>query len=196
MSVYYYNGSPILAPFSIRSNEPVFHADTLTLKVQRVSQGSQRWELSFNVLTSDNSVDLFVSSLNEIDTAQNMIMPQLKQITDTLDLSGSPVCSTTAAGSTTVTITGGGGILKKGYFIKFSNHSKIYVVLTDTTLTNSGVSLSIYPKLRTGVTNTTTVLTKENATFSYFRNIDNIGGITFSDGILSSPGTVDLIEAI
>ena len=55
MSVYYYNGAQILAPFTITSNEPMFDMTTISLKTQRASQGAQRWELSFDIIAENSN---------------------------------------------------------------------------------------------------------------------------------------------
>ena len=41
---YYYKGAKILAPLTIKSNEPIYDTDTISLAKQRASQGAQRWE--------------------------------------------------------------------------------------------------------------------------------------------------------
>ena len=44
---YTFQGQDIVAPFRLSSNEPVFSADSVSLKVRRVKQGAQRWEIEF-----------------------------------------------------------------------------------------------------------------------------------------------------
>jgi len=40
------------------------------------------------------------------------------------------------------------------------------------------------------------MLTFDEVTLSYFNSMDDIKGITYSDGVLASPGTITLIEAL
>jgi hypothetical protein len=50
----------------------------------------------------------------------------------------------------------------------------------------------LYPTPPSGLTYSTVA----NATIRYFRGVDNLRGITFSDGVLASPGTIEIIEAL
>jgi hypothetical protein len=195
MSVYYFNGAQILAPLSIISNEPIYDVDTVSLSKQRAYQGAQRWEISFNtVTTSETEADMLVGMITGITTAQNMIMPQLPSVdlantaTSTLAINANQ-----AAGQSSVTIVSD-GIISKGSFIKFSNHAKIYMVTADVVAGTAPVS--IYPSLRSAVTTAHTFQTGGSATFNYYRDIDNSRGITFDDGILSTTGIVRLVEAL
>jgi hypothetical protein len=209
MSVYYFNGSPIAAPLTIKSNEPTFDVDTISLAKQRSSQGSQRWELSFNVLTADNAMELFMSGINKtggtgFTEAASMIMPQIAS--NGVTVAGSNGIVTNAFSSahvsqvdidmTSGTGTTNTGTIKRGYFIKFGNHSKIYVVTEDCTLAGPAPTLKFYPNLVNSVITATTVLIGDSVTLSYWRDISDIKGITFSDGILSSPGTINLVESV
>jgi len=217
MANYYYEGAQILAPFQIISNHPIYDSDTISLKKQRGDQGHQRWELSFNLLANDNMADLLVSStqIPSSAAASTMIMPQLKEVEDlnTIAISVSYTWTTNntvyskpavhlpaTANSASVTIFNSSGItgtLKKGNFIKFSNHDKVYLVTADAVFSgNTNVSLGIYPKLRKPVTAGSTLEIGSNVLLSYYRDISNIQGIVFTDGILSNVGTVDLKEAL
>ena len=130
---YYYNGAKILAPLSIASNEPVFDVDTVSLSKQRASQGAQRWEVAFNTVTSgETEADLLVGIITNLAVADTMIMPQLPSVDRTNTIGASRPISTTAAGSSTVFMNNN-GLLSKGSFIKFSNHSKVYMVTADHT---------------------------------------------------------------
>jgi len=61
-------------------------------------------------------------------------------------------------GATSVNVSGGSGTLSAGDFIKFSNHTKVYQLTDDITLTGSD-TLEFYPSLVTApVAPTTTVL--------------------------------------
>jgi len=203
---YYYNGSPILAPFQIRSNEPVFSADTASLKHFRTGQGVQRWEMSFEIETSDNSVDMLLGQIDAADAVQTMIMPQMREALAnfTHTSSGNRTIAVNGAHTTTDTTIaynmGGSsgamsGVVSKGSFIKFSNSDKVYLVKQNATTGGSG-TLHIHPPLQKALTGSETVAVGDNCTFAYFTQPDNITGITFSDGFISSPGTITLLEAV
>jgi hypothetical protein len=201
MSVYYYNGSQILAPLQITSNEPVYSTDSISLKQLRASQGAQRWELSFNVLTNDNAADLLLGAIDEIDSVGSMVMPQLKEVSDknTLVVDTSSVAVSAAGGSSSVTVsrTGNSGLLPRGSFVKFSNHDKVYIVKQDVDFFGIGnTAISIYPALTSALTAGHSIVMGDSVDFTYYRSVDDITGITYMDGILADPGRITLIEAL
>ena len=161
---YYFEGYEIVAPLSIASNEPMFDADTISLKKQRSSQGAQRWELSFNIVTTTPADALL--TIVDFDTVQNMTMPQLKEVNDRLSTVNYP----------------------KGAFVTGSNN-KVYMIKSDA---SSVVDSNLYPTPPSGLTYSTVA----NATIRYYRDISDLRGITFSDGILADPGTINIIEAL
>src|SRR6056297_107769 len=171
MSTYYYKGAVIAAPFTIESNEPYFESDTLSLKHQRTAQGAQRWELSFSVITRDY-VTMFIDTVDETNLAETMIMPQLPPVEDLLTASGTlPVNGTPVVGqkAINVLVDTASGLIPKGYFIKFSDHDKLYLVTSDCVLNGTGVqTLNIYPGLQFATTGN--VLTGSSALFSYYRD--------------------------
>ena len=87
----------------------------------------------------------------------------------------------------------GSGVIPAGSFIKFSNHSKVY--LTESTVNGSG-STRIHPGLIQSVPSSTGIQHGSNCFLTYSRDVNDIKGITFSDGILSNAGTVNLVEEI
>jgi len=197
MATYYFEGEKILAPLTINSNEPMFDADTISLKKQRAGQNAQRWELSFNIVSEDPS-NLLVNTIANFDSANTMVMPQIKTIEDRLTALGT-INASGSSGSTSITVSktsGNSGLIPKGYFIKFSNHNKIYMVLSDVDLNGTGnTSVNIYPALVSNISNNSINL-KSSTTIRYYRDISDIKGITFSDGVLSDIGTINIIEAL
>jgi hypothetical protein len=76
----------------------------------------------------------------------------------------------------------------KGAFVTGSNN-KVYMVKTDAA---SVVDSNLYPTPPSGLTYSTVA----NATIRYYREVSDLRGITFNDGILASPGTISIIEAL
>jgi len=203
MAKYFYKGSPILAPLSITSNQPIFASDTVSLKQIRAAQNAQRWEVSFNVVTNDNAVELLLSSVENQANPDTMIMPQLKEVCDIGygNVYDDFIATTgpEAVGNDTINMTKatGTGIVPRGSFIKFSNHTKIYLLKTTIDLsTFTSGDIEIYPSLRVPLNTGAQMLTFDEVTLSYFNSMDDIKGITYSDGILASPGTITVIEAL
>jgi hypothetical protein len=200
---YFYQGAEILAPITISSNEPHFDMTTVSLKTQRASQDHQRWELSFNVLSDqDKAAELFLSTIVNFDTSDTMIMPQLvkEANTNTLNNLTLNLAAIATAGSSSVLVNNSSNVtgkLPKGSFIKFSNHSKVYITTSALDFTGSAdKTLNIYPNLLSSLAINNTIKTGDDCVISYFKSIDNQMGITYTDGILSNIGTVNLIEAL
>ena len=274
---YYYEGYEILAPLTITSNEPVFDADTISLRKQRATQNAQRWELSFSVTTL--SPASLLTSITDFDTAKTMTMPQLNDVnkaisthvpitvnytvtysggkyaidgsqnptlnfargnTYVFDLSNNSLGShplrfaTAANGSggssysvgvstvgtqgqagasitivvasdapntlyyyctnhsnmgNSISVANGTGIAyPKGAFVTGSNN-KIYMIKSNAT---SVASSNLYPTPPSGLTYSTPA----NATIRYYRDVSDIRGITFTDGLLANSGTINIIEAL
>ena len=196
---YLYKGAKILAPLSITSNEPVYDVDTVGLSKQRATQGAQRWELAFTTATSGaTEADMLVGVIDGITSAETMIMPQLPSVlkanTSSVVLA---IDADASGGASSVTVVSD-GVISKGSFIKFSNHDKVYLVTAD--VAAGTVPVPIYPKLRSAVTTAHTLYTSNvgasAVSLRYYRDVSNLRGLTFTDGILSSTGTVNLVEAL
>jgi hypothetical protein len=198
VATYQFLGQDIVAPFRVNSNEPVFAADSVSLKHRRLAQGSQRWELEFGVIMQD-SASFFSDMVSSFDSEVTMTMPQLNIRGETIS---SGTCttavitgSTSPVGSTLINLSSANGTISKGRFVKFANHNKIYLVTGE--YSGSG-NLSIYPKLVQSVPVATALLYLDShaITFRGFRDVTNINGITYTDGVLSEAGTINLIEAL
>lgn len=202
MTTYLYKGVPIVAPLTIESNEPLFVADMLNLKQERVSQAAQRWELTFNVQFRDDDGDYFAEVLKGISAPKEMVMPQLVAVDKRITSTSTPtVAALTAVNSNTVSvnISETGTLIPAGTFVKFSNHKKIYAVLNSITTTGGTVSMDIYPRLIEPVPSTTLVYhanTSVKPLLSYYVSLDSLQGVTYEDGLLVNPGSISLIEAL
>lgn len=192
---YYFKGAKILAPLSITSNEPVYDVDTVSLSKQRATQGAQRWEVAFTTATSDaTEADMLVGVIDSITSAETMVMPQLPSVARLNTAGVSLVISVAASGGASSVTVVSDGIISKGSFIKFSNHDKVYLVTAD--VAAGTVPVSIYPSLRSAVAITDTMNTGASVSLRYYRDVSNLRGLTFTDGILSSTGAVNLVEAL
>jgi hypothetical protein len=192
---YYFKGARILAPYTISSNEPVYEVDTVSLGIQRASQGAQRWELNFTTITTSNEeADLMVGTVLSINSTETMIMPQLPSVAKKNTASANlAVTSSALAGATSLQVSND-GLLSKGSFVKLSNHDKLYMVTAD--VEAGTVDVPIYPILRKTISTATVLLTGSAAVITCYRDISNVRGITFQDGILSNAGSITLIEAV
>ena len=206
MAKYYYKNSAIVAPFSIYSNEPHFDMTTISLRTVRYSQGHQRWEMNFRLQgEASTEVDLLLGAIENLDSTETMIMPQLPSVL-ARDTTSYPTLDDTIfisvaanAGDTFVfaDVSFSDGLLPRGTFFKFDNHDKIYITTADTNLSSGAdVALNFYPKLRVDVSNVNRIKTGDEALFTHYRAINNQPGITFTDGVLTDIGSITLVEAV
>ena len=201
---YTFQGQDIVAPFRLSSNEPVFSSDTVNLQVRRVKQGAQRWEMEFSVVMADPS-STFADMVSTFHDAVTLEMPQLNVRGEAVSQGTSNTVVTTSsgvelAGDDTIAITGltTGATINKGRFIKFDNHDKIYLI-TETVTGDGSDFLKIYPSLRSAVNSGTQVMYRDGTdaiTFKAYRDVDDVQGITYTDGVLSDLGRISLIEAL
>jgi len=195
---YKYLGQDIITPLKITSNEPSFSTDTVSLKVRRIKQGAQRWELQFAVKMQD-ATDFLVDTVSNFQSTTSMQMPQLNVKGQTIS-SGTSEANISVSGdhlanTDEILIVGMDGTINKGRFVKFASHNKIYLVTKDFTGTGK---LSIYPSLRTGVSSGDPLMYRDSDSilFTSYRDISDANGITYTDGVLSEAGTINLIEAL
>jgi hypothetical protein len=87
----------------------------------------------------------------------------------------------------------GANSLVAGEFIQFTDHSKVYLVVSGG---SSGKDVTVVPPLRVAVSAGTRLVLGGNVTMHASYNVDTQLGITYKDGVLSDPGTVKLVERL
>jgi hypothetical protein len=181
------------APLTVRSNQPIFSSDTLSLKRTTSRRTAHRWEIEANLepLTSGAN-DLFVNLVTKGFTESVTIsMPQnygviLKRT------SVSTPAGTGDRGATTVDVTGNTGLIPAGTFVRFPSHSKIYITTAD--LSGSG-TMHVYPALRDDATGGV-FNHRDDVMMPCLYDTDTISGMVYTDGILMDIGKVKLIERL
>jgi len=178
-------------PLTVRSNQPVFVSDTLSLKRQVNVQSAQRWEIDsslepLNVTANELFVNLVTKGYNN---SVRVKFPQnygvIKRTTST-----SLPRATGTLNASQITVSENIGLIPAGTFILFGNHSKVYITTTD--LNGSGV-VNIFPTLRIAVSN---VVVNREFVVNFLYDTDVTSGMIYSDGILMDTGTVRLIEKL
>jgi len=113
----------------------------------------QRWGFTARIITakrSDVYGELMAFIIKQRSGKENftIVPPEVEDARGTA--SGTPT-GTASAGATSITLGGTGtGTLKAGDFIKFANHSKVYMVVADQSDISTG-TLTIEPPLTTAV---------------------------------------------
>jgi hypothetical protein len=192
----YENGEVIAqftAPLTIRSNQPVFVSDTLSLKRFISRRSAQRWEINAGLepLTT-NAQNLMVNLVTKgYSETVTVIVPQNYGVIKARTVTGTPVVSGVAGQSQVVISSGLSGLLPKGTFVKFSNHSKVY--MTTSNLTGNGV-LTLFPALVSNVTGNMTY--NDDVQMQCLYDTDVVTGMVYSDGILMDTGQIKLLEKL
>ena len=178
-------------PLSILSNKPTFYGDTLSLRRKRSSSPAQRWEIETAVVPSNDNVSFLLHSvINGHSESIYVRMPQMYSKA-ALDVNLSlTVASDTVAGTSTILLAGGATI-PRGEFIRFgnANHWKVYLVHE-----SSINSISIFPPLVSAVPQGTPIIFGSKVTMRAVYDMSVKTGVSFIDGILSDPGSLQLIE--
>ncbi len=182
-----------VAPLNVISNVPFFSSDSLSLKRNIQRRPAQRWEITAHLEPLKYTAnDLFVllTTKNVYETFE-VTMPQNIGVIKNRVISGSdPVCVLGDIDSTTI-IVNSRHIIPKGTFIKFNNHSKIYMITTN----KVGTTYKIFPALREALSN---IKFKwlDDVKMSVYLDENAITGMAFTDGILMDNGEMTFVEAL
>lgn len=192
----YYNGAVIaqfVTPMSVTNYEPVSVTDALSLKRFVNKRPVQRWEIQSSLEPlSFGANKLFAllvvkgnSDILQVVTPQNYGAIQSLTANNVITATGS-------AGATTVSIVNSNGLIPMGTFIRFSNHSKVYMVTDD--ISGDG-SLHLFPELRTTIAGSTMYYRKD-VLMNCKVDTSTINGMSFTNGILMDLGQIKLVEDV
>lgn len=152
-----YPTNPEFSAVNVKSRASVLRSETKSGRTQSRSIGAQRWAFTakYNDMTRDEFAPVYAfvisqdGSVGEFDVTPPVISGTRG------DASGSLATTTSAAiGESSITVTGITGSLKTGDFIKFANHSKVYML---TAGRSGGGVMEFTPPLLAGVGSTVAV---------------------------------------
>jgi hypothetical protein len=146
--------SPVPADIKVSSFTPTLVSQTQSLKRQVRRRGGQRWAFDVNYppMTRSEFAPVYafcISQRGQYETF-TFVPPVVSDPQGTA--TGTPVVNGAhSAGDTTIATDGWTNstqILKAGDFIKFANHSKVYMIVSDSSSDGSGeANLVIEPPL-------------------------------------------------
>lgn len=199
---YKWEGQDILAPLTFRSNQTVWTVEKLDKSIDRIVHPSQRWELEFSVLTNENEHQMFDRLTNKFANKGTMVMPSIlyamgagKKPTATQLKVG--IAAAANASSVVIQNSGDEVGLRKGTFIQFGNHDKVYAVTGSETIgASSSASVNIFPNLRKSLPLNGGVKAYDDVTFHYYLDDTMMKGITYQDGVLTGVDRIALLEAV
>ena len=193
-----YDGSKVIAqfvtPMTMRSNQPVFVSDTLSLKRQVAKQGAQRWELSTMLMPlSHTAEDLFVLlTVGGHSGVINIVTPQNYGVIQRRTSNSAGVVATGSRHATSVEINNNSGLIPRGTFIRFTGHSKVYMTRSD--IIGSG-TLNIFPGLIADV-GSENMKHRDDVIMPCILETSTVIGMAYTDGILMDNGTILLLESL
>ena len=187
-----YPTSPAFNALNLESSSPTLFSTAINGRMQSRKIGGQRWTFtaSYAVMTRTefNPVFAYVVSQQGRHGVFTIVPTGISSTNGTA--SGTVTCAATAKGLGSVTVAGLTGALKAGDMVKFSGHSKVYMVTAD----RSGVgAMAITPTLVEAVTSSDTV-TYNDVPFTV-RLSNDIQGYKVSSG-MQFKYEVDFVEAL
>lgn len=153
-----YPTTPPFAAINLQSKSRNVTSETKSGRTQVRSTGSQQWMFTaqYTTLTKSAFMPVYAfcvsqgGQLGTFTVVPTEISSSRGNITGTMQLSESGELSETA-----LNVDGFSGTIKAGDFVKFNNHTKVYMVTSD--LTGNGV-LNITPGLKETVPDNTIVI--------------------------------------
>lgn len=150
--------SPAPASITPRSQQPTLVSESHSLKRQARSRGGQRWgfKLAYERRTRAEMAPLIAFALAQ--RGQYEVFTFVPPVIGKRQASGAgaPLIRTTTATGRSVPVQGvaaGATLGKAGDFVKFANHTKVYMLTADAVANGTGeVVLAIEPALYLGVT--------------------------------------------
>jgi len=188
-----YPSTPVFNSVGFTSKSYNLMSESLSGRTQVRNIGGQRFEFkaTYPPLTTAEfaPVYAFIMAQNGMAETFQIVLPEISSksgnATGTVQTVGAD-----SIGETSIVIDGLSGTLKAGDVIKFANHNKVYMIVSD--LTGSG-TLTIEPALREATANDTAI-TYDNVPFTVRLNNDLQ---QYSVGLASLiKYEVDFIEAI
>lgn len=153
-----YPTTPVFNGVGFNSRHYNLSSETISGRTQVRNIGGQRWEFSASYPPLTRSqfapVNAFIMGQRGMAETFTIVLPEIS--TKSGDAGGFPQTSVSEdIGQTIISIDGLTGTLKAGDLIKFDNHSKVYMIVSD--LTGAG-NLQIQPSLRSAVPNDTAII--------------------------------------
>lgn len=174
-------------PLSVTNNAPSFVQEGMNLKVKASSQNLQRWEIDAEIAPENGTANALLHTVEKGHSSIFYVrMPQPANMA----LTAAAATLTADAGINTDTLSVSIDLIP-GEFINIGADPKVYLVLS-----SASGSVRVHPRLKASSTSGAVIKTGGNVTMLARYSPDVKLGISFTDGVLSSPGTVRFSEAI
>ena len=186
------------APMTVRSNQPIYSSDTLSLKRQSTRRSAQRWEIETNLepLTGGAN-DLFVDIVSKgYDEVVYVKMPQNIGVINARG-NAQTVSVSSLSDLNYVTVSnnvfqGRSNLIPSGTFFTISGIKKVYMTIGNRL---GDGTIQVYPALKEIFSNRQMNI-YNNVIGEFYYDLDTIRGMVFTDGALMDNGTIKLVEAL
>jgi hypothetical protein len=196
--------APFSVPMTVKSNQPVFVSDTVSLKRRVDRRPAHRWEISSKI-APDPKGNVFMTELitKGLWSTFTVLWPQSIGAAKARNCSSVPAVTNGVSGATTVTVT---NVVKtnsaisvaipRGTYIKFSNHNKVYMLTQDVpAIGNTPTAINVFPTLRANVGSGVTIKYADDIEVQMYLETDTTIGMVYEDGLLMDPGQMKFVEA-
>lgn len=197
------NGTLLLAhfvtPMTVRSNQPIFLSDTLSLRRVVTRRSAQRWEIETNLLPGTGGANsLFADIVNKgydgtvfVAMPQNYTVMQKRKHYSDLTIA----VSTATPDKATITLQTG-DFMPRGTFFRNKNpaYPKVYMTTEDAAPGSNVVG--IHPPNQRSVAWSATCATRDLVIGHFYYDTDTVRGMVYTDGIIMDNGAVKLVEKI
>lgn len=194
------------APLTLKSNDPAFVADSMSLKRDIKRRAAQRWELKATVVPMNTDANELFAELAYRGAAIPIVVqvPQnIGVITQRKVVGRGEILCTGSKNSSNLTITrNSGNIVPVGTMVKLMTsdvnnpHTKLYMVRKMFKDDQGIEHLTVYPELRQNVATDTPLIWLDELTMESFMDTDTVQGMVYEDGWLMSPGSLTFIERL
>lgn len=188
-----YPTDPEFSAVNVESRHANIRSETRSGRTQVRSIGAQRWSFTakYNDLTRDEFAPVYAyimatgGGVDAFEIVPPVISDSSGDISGTMLVNGNHL-----AGDNTISVDGFSGTIKAGDFVRFSSHTKVYMVTQD--LTGAG-TLNISPALISGASDGI-VVDYSNVTFT-MRVVNDVQKFSLS-GYDRYQYEVDMLEVI
>ena len=128
-----YPTSPAFSAINLQSESPTLFSETVSGRMQSRKIGGQKWTFtaSYAPMTRTEFNPVFAYTVSQQGRHGVFTVTPSEISSPSGTVSGTVTCSAAAAGLVSVTIAGLTGTFKAGDVIKFSGHTKVYMLTAD-----------------------------------------------------------------
>lgn len=192
------------APMTLRSNQPVFVSDSLSLKRTASRRPTQRWELSTSLEPLSHSANELMVALVEAGHT-NPVKVRFPQNYG-VHVKGAKVFTATytpptglgefleLGGRAKITLR---GEMPAGSFFQLAGQNKVYMLMEDLVAhTTTTFSAKVFPPIRGLGSAPADLVTGEDLIVEMILDTENVTGMVYTDGILMDNGNLTFVEKL